>query len=171
MDLKKPIPLWLFITGLLLVSSVAVGVLTLPRLLVQPNVEILVSPSSANVRPETLVTSPLFGDPNASETLVEVRSMNGFTGMVSLSLSSPSAVLAKLEENKLLLGSDAAMFGLSVTTRMIVAATSLGAYSVTVIATSGSLEHSSVFALRSQDLGIQVSPTSLTLLKAHRLFQ
>ena len=163
LDLKRPVPLWLFIAGLLLVSSVTAAVLTLPRLLVQPNFEIFVSPSSANIRPETLLSSPLFGDPNASETLVEVRSMNGFTGTVSLSISSPSGVQAKLEENKLLLGSDAAIFGLNVTTRMIVAATGLGNYSVTVIATGGPLEHSSVFAVRSQDLGIQINPTSLTI--------
>ncbi len=88
MNLKRPVPLWLFIVSLLLVSSVTAGLLILPRFLVQPNFAIYVSPSSAAVRPEPLPSSPNFGDANASESLIVVKSMNGFTGSVSLSVSS-----------------------------------------------------------------------------------
>lgn len=164
MDLKRPVPVWLFITGLIFVSSVTAGVLVLPRFLVpRADFAVYVSPSSATVRPDPSLNSPLFGGANASESLVEVKSLNGFKGSVSLSVTSPSGVQARLEENTILLGSDAAMFGLNVTTRMVVATTTLGNYSVTVVATSGSLSHSSILAVASQDIGIRINPTSISI--------
>jgi hypothetical protein len=114
LNLKRPVPLWLFIVGLLLVSSATAALLILPRFLVQPNFAIYISPSSAAVRPEPLPSSPKFGDANASELLIVVKSMNGFTGSVSLSVSSPSGVQARLEQNTILIGSDAAMLPCSV---------------------------------------------------------
>jgi hypothetical protein len=150
------------------VSSITAGLLILPRFLAQPNFAIYVSPSSAAVRPEPLPSSPKFGDANASESLIVVKSMNGFTGSVSLSVSSPSGVQARLEQNTILLGSDAAMFGLNVTTRMVVAATALGNYSVTVVATGGSLSHSSILAVFSRDISTSINPTSLSIAQVHR---
>ncbi|OLD04689.1 MAG: hypothetical protein AUJ07_03410 [Crenarchaeota archaeon 13_1_40CM_3_53_5] len=164
--LRTPVPLWLFITGLLIISAVSAGFSILPRFLApKPDFAIYVSPSSAIVRPEPSLNSLSFSDLNASGALVNVKSLNGFAGVVSLSVYSPSGVQGKLEESTILLGSDAALFSLNATTIVRVAATTLGNYSVTLLATSGSLSHSATLGVASQDLKVQINPTSLSIVQ------
>lgn len=162
MDLKRPVPLWLFITGLLIVGAVSAGAYYLPRLLTNtPDFQLSLNPAAVTVRPEPTLTTSSYYDANASQSSVTVKSLNGFTGSVSFSATYASGISGSLAASYIVLGSDAGLFGLNTSTTMRLAATSLGDYRISVLATSGSRSHIASLVVHSRDLGVLVSQTTL----------
>ena len=161
LNLRRPVPLWLFIVSLLVVAAISSVAFYLPKLLSPPDFQLSLDPASLYVRPEPVSTSSSFEDANSSGSLVTVKSLNGFSGAVSISATFPNGVRGNAATSTVLLGSDAALFGLNATTTIRVGATSLGDYSVTVVAASGSLVRSASITVHSQDVSVQVGQTTL----------
>jgi hypothetical protein len=163
-DLKRPVPLWLFLPGLLVVGAISAGAFYLPRLLSHaPDFQLSFNPASVSVRPEPTLTTSSYYDANASQSSVTVKSLNGFTGSVAFSATFASGISGSLVASSVLLGSDAGLFGLNASTTMRLAARSLGDYTVTVLATSGSLSHSASLFVHSQDVNVRASRTPLSI--------
>ena len=164
MNLKAHVPLWLFLTGLLVVASISAGVVILPRLLSPaPDFAISLNPSRITVRPQpSSSTYNDFHDENTSGSVLTVKSMHGFTGQVSLSTTNSSNIAVTLDLTKILLGTDAAMFGLDINRTMRVTASNLGNYTVTIVADSGTISHTVILTVTSQDVKIQASQASFS---------
>src|SRR5438034_10271682 len=85
LNLRRPVPLWLFMGGLLVAGAVASVAFYLPKLLSPADFQLSLDPASLYVRPEPVSTSSSFEDANSSGSLVTVKSLNGFSGTVSIS--------------------------------------------------------------------------------------
>ncbi len=161
MNLHRPVPLWLFLAGLLLVGSVAAGLTLLPQVLApKPDFTIDLSPSQL-----TLFTEP----GQTSGSWISIKSLHGFVGKVSLKADAPTGVGVSLNGGgpnyDVLLGSDNALLGLNTTAFIAVSAPATGNFTIAVIGTSGSLSHAATLRLIAQDIGVDVNPQSLSLLQ------
>ena len=166
--LRKPVPLWLLIVALLVLSTVTTGLFLLPKLFSpRADFQLSLSPSSVQVRREPVLLRSS-GAENESVSQLTIKSVNGFLGKVSLSASSPSVVGVIMAESSVLLGSDAATFGLNTTVWMAVAASSLGDYSVNIVGSSGSLTHSISLTVHSRDVRVQTTQQSFSIQQGHR---
>lgn len=166
MRLSRPVPLWLFLIGLLVVGAGSAAVYYGPRLFSpKPDFQLSFSPSTVTVRPESVLTSASFYDGNGSASSVTVRSLNGFTGSVSLSATFPSGISGSLTSSTILLGSDAALFSGNASTTIRLASTAYGEYSVQIVATSGGASHSASLQVHSQDVSMQQGQKALSIVQ------
>jgi hypothetical protein len=160
LNLRRPVPLWLFLVGLLLVGSVAAGLTFLPPLLTsKPDFTVDLSPAQ-----QTVITEP----GQSSSSWVNIRSLHGFIGKVSLSAEAPNGVTVSFNGGagsswEVLLGSDNALLGLNATAFIDMSTPTIGNYSVSVVGASGSLSHAATLRLVAQDLVVCLSPSSIVL--------
>ena len=97
--------------------------------------------------------------PNQAVFKVAVSSVNGFSGVVALTSSSPAnvnvVIVTSTPNNPVIL------LGTADTASLTVQATVAGNYMITLTGTSGKLLHSVALSLAVQDIGFSASPNSL----------
>ena len=100
------------------------------------------------------------------EFKIRVKSLNGFTGIVSLSATAPSGVNATVHgyNNP----NPVAVLGTNDTAYLRLHTSIAGNYTVVVTGTSGELSHSISFLLMAQDLTFTASPDPLVVMQGSR---
>jgi hypothetical protein len=153
MDLRKPVPLWALLLGILISGSVAAGLAYLPRLL---------GPGGPDFN-LTLSSNPVLVQANKGNgSIVKVESVRGFVGVVTFGIISPSALTTRLiqpqlgDQNQIVLGT---VGNLTLFTDSSI----VGDYSVRIVATGGPTSHYVDLVVRVQDLAIAANTTSITV--------
>jgi hypothetical protein len=161
MDWKRPIPLWAFLVGLLIITALTSILLIAPSLLGP-------KPDFALLTKSNLMTINAFycgvggqSPCNYNTTVLTVQPVDSFAGVVSLTtLASNPALDVTVGgtdlPNKVLLGPATDL-------RLGVETGTIGNYTVTVTASSGSLLHTVTIPVFVQNLTLTASPSFLTI--------
>ncbi len=89
---------------------------------------------------------------------ITLTSLNGFSGTVSLALSTPSGLTASLSQSILVLNS-----GGTATSNLSFSSTTVGNYVLNVTSTSGSISHAVAVTVYVRDFSVNTNVSSLTL--------
>lgn len=150
--LKKPVPAWIFLVGLIIAASLTTALVFVPALLApKPDFELSASPAS-----QILLTHQL------GSFEVQITSINNFTGVLSAKVDQASwsvISLYVLPYTNL----DTIPLYHSATLHVDVSPITVGNYTVTVTVSSGKLSHSVGFSVVVQGLVISSSPNPLTV--------
>ncbi len=109
---------------------------------------------SPNVTSQTRLINP---NPNNAKFDIGVMGINGFTGIVTISINAPTGVSGIVTNSPVLLGPPQ-------TVLVDLYGGIPGNYTVTVIGTSGKISHSVSLTLVAQDIGFSANPNPLMLL-------
>lgn len=152
--LSKPVPTWLFLIAILATASVVSLAFVIPDLLL----------SKPDFRLETHPASSVMLTQNEEYFPVSVTSINNFSGIVSLRIVPPaSGMSASLFSNIAGVSPDAIPLGPDQNLTLDVRAFSWGNYSITLIATSGHLYHSTKVFVVVQSVVFSATPDTITL--------
>ncbi len=108
---------------------------------------------SANPPSQTVLISPSTGT-----STITLTSLNSFSGPVSLALSTPAGITASLSQTSSSLAS-----GGTATSALTFSSATIGNYTLTVTATSGSLAHSVQVTVIVQEFSLSTNVASLSL--------
>ncbi|OLE91773.1 MAG: hypothetical protein AUF79_02470 [Crenarchaeota archaeon 13_1_20CM_2_51_8] len=98
--------------------------------------------------------------PNEASFKINVSSIDGFTGIVTLSSKAPAGVSTIINTGN---PNSVILLGSSGTALLTVSSTVTGNYTVTVTGTSGQISHSMSIAVVTQGIGFTANPNPLSL--------
>ena len=150
MDIRRPVPLWTLLLAILVSGSVAATLVYFPKSL-GPDFNLTVSPNPVLVQASSSNTS-----------VVKIKSLRGFVGVVSIGIISPSGLTAKLEDQSGT-GLNQVVLGTMGNITVGASGTTAADYSVRIIATGGQSSHFVDLAVRVQNLAITQNTTSITV--------
>lgn len=158
LDWKKPVPIWSLLLGILLSVSFTVALLVVPAFLVpRPDFALITRNNSMSVIAYycPASASPCFGN----STVLTLKPIRNFTGIVSITetASSPGITIvnAGLPNNILL--------GPAIDLKLSVQSATIGNYTITVTASSGSIIHTIIVPVIVQNMTFTLSTTNLTI--------
>lgn len=166
--LRKPVPAWAFLVGILLAASLTAGLLIVPGLLIQ-RPDFALVPKSNNI----IIYAFNCGGPpipcHYNSTTLTVSPLMGFTGIVTLNAvaSNPRIDLSVGTETP----GDQHTLNLPTTislgpaTNLALGAgfETIGNYTITVMASSGPITHTLVVPVMVQNITVALSVASLTI--------
>lgn len=156
--LRRSVPVWLFIIGILATASVTTAVFVLPSLVqAKPDISLMSFPSS----PTVLAGGQ--GQVAGSSFIINVRSANNFTGVVSANIAQPPVGITARFDGNQAVNLDAILLGHSQNVTVDFAATLVGNFTLTLDFTSGALFRSIGVPIISQGLGVTDNPSPLTV--------
>jgi hypothetical protein len=167
--LKRPIPAWFALVAILVTASVSTLLFWGPNLLI-PRPDFQVQPNSSS---QTILAGCHSGQgtftvshcTNGSESKILVKSLNGFTGIVTLTVATPANV------NATIIGyntNPVAILGPNDTVWLDISAGLAGNYTVAITGTSGQLSHTVNVSIIAEDMTFQDSSNSLVVPQGSR---
>src|SRR5215831_15665891 len=161
MKLHTPVPIWLVIVLLVVTTSLTSAFFLVPTFL-GPHQDF-----TLEVTPPYHVFLASHGTAqNTFNFEVHVRSVNGFSGIVTLSAETPSGVSVSFRSRTGGIVSPIAILGNNDTLTMYPTATSAGNHSITVFGKSGGLSHTTQVPIIVQDITL-VDETPQPLIVPH----
>lgn len=142
MNWKRPVPLWVFLTGILVTASATSGAFLLPSFLAP--------------RPDFIISSfpPMYlvaGWHNT--TLISVQAIKNFTGVVTVTVASPAGIKTALQDSQTGREKEQILLGKTGNLSLDVADwQSVGYFSVAVTATSGAISHTQRLLVIDQNI-------------------
>lgn len=151
--LSKPVPTWQFLIAIIATASVVSAAFVIPGIF----------RSKPDFVLETHPVQSLILTGNEEQFVVSVRSINNFSGIVSLRIVPPaSGMNATLFSNAGIIP-DVIPLGHVQNLTLDIRAFSWGNYAVGLIATSGQLYHSTNMFFTVQSVGITATPDTIAL--------
>jgi hypothetical protein len=158
MDWNRKVPVWAFLLGIVMATSITAGLLLVPTLL-SPKPDFAVSLDTSS-----MILTP-FGNGNSSQ--ITIRPIRNFTGIVSLKATTfPAGITASFFDNPTNGFQDTVLLGNAATLGLLVVATMQGNYTVNLIASSGSISHTFLLRAAVQNLTMSATPNSQNIARA-----
>jgi hypothetical protein len=151
--LSKPVPTWLLLIAIIATASVVSTAFVIPGLL----------RSKPDFVLETHPVSSLILTGNEEQFVVSVRSINNFSGIVSLRIVPPASGMNASLFSNAGISPDVIPLGHIQNLTLDLRAFSWGNYTVGLIATSGQLYHSTKVFVIAQSVAISATPDTITL--------
>src|SRR5437870_1352244 len=148
---KRPIPLCVFLIGILTTASAIAGVILLPSVL-SPKPDFAIS----SMQPMYVQGSHI------NTTVITIQAVRDFTGIVTVTTSSPTGLTTSLRDSH---GDpkDQILLGNSGNITLSVNDQTIGNFVVTVTASSGAIHHTQSLQVIAQDLTMGASPSPLAI--------
>ncbi len=156
--LRRPVPVWMLLVGILVTASVATGVFIGPSYL-GPKPDFSLQP----VQTSGPVFAGAISYRGALVFRIGVTSVNGFSGIVSFSAPAPAGLDVRVQG----IGSPnpVAILGRNDTIDVSVGANNVGNYTLTVTGTSGALSHSVTLMVIAQTITFTANPDLIVISK------
>jgi hypothetical protein len=155
MNWKRPVPFWLVLIVIVTTASATAGVELLPSLL-SPKPDFAVS----------LSLHPMYVQGSGSnQTLIMIQPVRNFTGAVTVTTYSPSGLTTQTQDPQTGGKKNEVVLGFGGNLSLVVYDKKVGNFTVTVIASSGTISHSASFPVIVQNLTMTSTPSSLTIMK------
>jgi hypothetical protein len=151
-NFKRPVPLWMFLIGILATASATAGVILLPSVL--------------GPKPDFIMSSlhPMYIQATHSNTtLITIQATRNFTGIVTVIVSSPTGITTSLHDSQTGLAKDQILLGKAGNLSLTVTDQKVGNFAVIIIASSGVISHTQSLPVIAQDLIMTSSPSPLTI--------
>jgi hypothetical protein len=149
--LKKPVPVWLLLVLILVVASAIAGALVAVSILTRPDFRMKPDVSSLT----TLVS------PAETSLKINVSSINGFAGIVTLSTKTPGCISTVIYTGN---STPVILLGTSGIATIFVYSTNTGNFTMSVTGTSGQISHTFSLSLIVQGIGFSANPDPLSML-------
>ena len=130
MNWKRPVPLWVFLIGIIAIASATSGAFLLPSVFA-PKPDFIIS----NFPPMYLQAG------YTNTTLISIQAIRNFTGILTVTVSSPSGLKTALQDSQTGREKEQILLGTSGNLSLAVNDQKVGYFSVAVTASSGATSH------------------------------
>jgi hypothetical protein len=147
---SRPVPLWMLLVAVILTAFITAGLILLPNV-TSPKPDFAMS----------LTSNPLLvfsQNQDGNSTGLMVHSVRNFTVIITLQWTVPNGLSISSSQ-----GTSQILLGKTGTSTLSIVSRTVGNYTVTVTASSGTITHSANLIVRVTDLTMTPNPPSLTV--------